>query len=186
MKNIKLILTFLFVAWTAMSCRKEEDPGGVAIGDMCGEWHYTVDGSPDNPYTGAPLGALITSNNVNNDIDKIIISDKLGYYWFNVEVDLNLSARTFSVDTAINQEYVNATYNPSLARTIPYEIKIIVRNGKVTKDAVTLPSGVKADLIEFQIGFEDDSTPYVPYELHQVVGYRRSGFLEDEDFVYVP
>lgn len=175
MKNIKLILTFLFIAWAAMSCRKEEDPGGVAIGDMCGEWHITVDGTPK--------GTLITSNNVNNDINKLVISDKLNYYWFNVEVDLNLSARTFSVDTAINQEYYNLTWSASSARTIPYDIKIIVRNGKVTKDAVTLPSGVKSDLIEFQIGFEDDGTPY---ELHQIVGYRRSGFLEDEDFVYVP
>jgi hypothetical protein len=175
MKNIKLVLTFLLIAWAAMSCRKEEDPGGVAIGDMCGEWHITVD--------GAPKGTLITSNNVNNDANKLVISDKLNYYWFNVEVDLNLSAQTFSVDTAMNQEYYNASWNASLARTIPYDIKIVVRNGKVTKGAVTLPSGVKADLIEFQIGFEDDGTPY---ELHQIVGYRRSGFLEDETFVYAP
>jgi hypothetical protein len=173
MKNIKLFLTFLFIACVLLSCRKEEDPGGVAIGDMCGEWNVTIDGSG--------TAKIYTSNNVDNAPNKIIITDKLSYYWFTFEANVNTTTRTFAVDTAVNKEYYNAAWNPSNARNLLYDIKIIIRDGKVTKEAITLPSGVKADMIEFSIGFEDDG-----YTLHEIVGYRRSGYLEDEAFYYMP
>jgi hypothetical protein len=173
MKNIKLFLTFLFMACVLLSCRKEEDPGGVAIGDMCGEWIVTVDGTS--------AAKIYTSNNVDNATDKIMITDLLSYYWFKVEANVNTTTRTFAVDTAVNKEYYNTSWSSSSARTLPYDIKIIIRDGKVTKEAITLPSGVKADMIEFSIGFEDDG-----YALHEIVGYRRSGYLEDETFYYMP
>lgn len=174
MKNIKKLLALLVITSVFFSCQKEEDPGGVALGDMCGEWIYTVD--------SVAHGKLFTSNNAANDPNVMVISDQLGWKWFNIEVNANTTAKSFSVDTAINQEYENEARDATKPRTLPYDIKIVVSDGKITKGAVELPSGLKADKIEFKIGFEKDTDG--PYTVHQVIGYRRSGFLEDESFVY--
>ena len=83
-------------------------------------------------------------------------------------LNVNLDNLTFgSTDTVINQ--------------VPdYDIKMIVSNGKIYKDAVTLPSSLVVDSISFDIWFEDlEGATGIASDVLHVGGYRQSGFGED-------
>ena len=177
MKNIKLILFLAFVAIAAMACRKTEDPGGTAIQEMCGEWQiYVAQNDNDAPIK------LLTSNTSDNSPNKIRLA--CSKFMFNFIATCDLASKTFSATNAPS-EYWRSTAYPG--RT--YKLDATVTDGKITKDGVTLPSGSKADKIEFKIRFAneiDSSTGPQPDDatIYSFIGYRRSGFLEDEDYVY--
>ncbi len=62
-----------------------------------------------------------------------------------------------------------------------YDIKVLVRNGKVIKDVSLRPSGTIADSIYFELWFEDlEGETGIAGDTLIVSGYRRTGFLEDE------
>jgi len=178
-QNILIILVITFLsAFSFTSCEKIE-PGGTNVEAMCGEW---IAYSPDFHHEFH----LKTSNTANNDADKIIVTDRTaagtgaGFWGFTVKAGCDLTAKTFSC-TNIENEYwteVGGVYKP-------YEIKISIRNGKITEKAIELPSGVLADKIELEIWFEDIADEGLPADYFcKIVGYRISGFDEDDDFVY--
>ncbi len=179
-KNILIIsaLAFLFaIAFT--SCNDDVVAGGTAVEKISGEW---VTYSPDFDMSFH----LKTSSTSDNESDKIIVTDittagtSAGFWGFTVKSDCDLSALTFSCTNVTNQYWTekNGVYTP-------YDIKISIRNGKITEKAIELPSGVKADKIELEIWFEDIADAGAPADYYcTLVGYRYSGFLEDEDFVY--
>ena len=180
MKSIKII-SFVLALTTIVglsSCQKFE-PGGTATEAMCGEWlAYSSDF--DMPFT------LKTSNTTNNEANKIIVTDRTAagtgadFWGFTVKADCDLSAKTFSC-TNVQNDYWTETQGVYT----PYDIKISIRNGKITEKAIELPSGVKADKIEFEIWFEDIADAGAPADYFcKIVGYRKSGFYEDDDFVY--
>jgi len=180
MKNIKLLsFVFVLVAIIGFSSCEKFEPGGTAVEAMCGEWvAHCVDFDYDF--------VMKTSNTANNDADKILVTDRTtagtgtSFWGFTVRANCDLIAKTFSC-TNVDNEYwteVSGVYRP-------YNIKISIRNGKITEKAVELPSGVMADKIELQIWFEDIVEEGLPADYFcTIVGYRTSGFFEDDDFVY--
>ena len=82
---------------------------------------------------------------------------------------MDIPSRSFgSADTLIS--YVDG-----------YDIKVLVRNGRIIQDAVTTAAGVVTDSIYFEIWFEDlDGATGIVSDTLFVSGYRRTGFLEDE------
>ncbi|MDR2385870.1 MAG: hypothetical protein LBD80_09485 [Tannerella sp.] len=182
MKNIKF-LSFIcaFTLFAAFnSCTQDIDPGGTAVESMCGEWVvYSAD---------FDMSFLVrTSNTAADDADKIMVTDRTAagtsseFWGFTVKANCDLAAKTFSCTNADNEywtETAGGVYTP-------YEIKISIRGGKITEKAIELPSGVKADKIEFEIWFEDIETAGAPADYYcMITGYRKSGFFEDDDFVY--
>lgn len=172
MKNIKHLLLFAFIAIAAMACRKEAEPGGVAVQEMCGEWIvYTSTPPFDRSFR------LYTTNTSDNDPAKIRLSDKQAFWGFNFVANCNYGARTFSSNEALSEHYYVSNGEDKV-----FICNITVTDGQIIENGVTtLPSGTLADKIVFKIGFSDDDTPYTMYEF---VGYRHSGFAEDEGYVY--
>jgi hypothetical protein len=187
MKKIKLLLLLpTLLAVVALNSCREVDPGGTAVQEMCGEWiAYSPDFHADF--------VLRTSNTAANDPDTIILTDcpATGYpaswtsypglWGFTVKAKVDYKAKTFSCTEVTNDFYIL----PSTGIINPYDIKISIKNGKITPKAVQCPSGVMADKIEFEILFEDVKDAGAPADYFlEIVGYRTTGFLEDEDFVY--
>ncbi len=170
MKNY--ILPILLMVFILSSCDKKEDfvNEESAVVEMAGEWyvHY------DHPEFGAdPFGAgytsLITYNSSADNGTDFWINDNGNFWSYQVKIPVNLTALTFgSEDTVINA-------------VAGYDIKVLVRNGKIIKDISTRPSGAVADSIYFELWFQDleDATGIANDHLI-VSGYRRTGFLEDE------
>jgi hypothetical protein len=181
MKNIKLLSLGLALAAIIgfTSCRDEVEPGGTAVESLSGEW---VAYSPDFNL----VFALRTSSTANNDANKIIVTDRTAagtgsdFWGFTVKADCDASAKTFSCT-----EVPNEFWTETDGVYVPYDIKISIRNGKITEKAVELPSGVKVDKIELEIWFEDIAEADAPADYFcKIFGYRKSGFFEDDDFVY--
>jgi hypothetical protein len=180
MKKIKLLSFVLALAAIAgLNSCDEVEAGGTNVESMCGEW---VVYSPDFDMSFA----LKTSNTANNEANKIIVTDRnaagtgTGFWGFTVKADCDLAGKMFSCTNVTNEYWTetNGVYTP-------YDIKISIRSGKITEQAVELPSGVKADKIEFEIWFEDIADAGAPADYYcTIVGYRKSGFFEDDDFVY--
>ena len=170
MKNY--IVPIVLMVFILSSCDKKEEfvNEESAVVEMAGEWyvHY------DHPEFGAdPFGAgytsLITYNSSADNGTDFWINDNGNFWTYQVKIPVDVTALTFgSLDTVINA-------------IDGYDIKVIVRNGKIIKDISTRPSGFVADSIYFELWFEDliDATGIEGDHLI-VSGYRRTGYLEDE------
>ena len=179
-QNILIISAIaLLSVFTLASCDSDVDPGGTRVEAMSGEW-VVYNSDFDAVFH------LKTSNAPNNEANKIIVTDRsaagtgAGFWGFTVRADCDLGTKTFSCTNVANEFWTetNGVYTP-------YEIKISIRNGKITEETIELPSGVKADKIEFEIWFEDIVDEDLPADYYcKIVGYRYSGFLEDDDFVF--
>jgi hypothetical protein len=137
---------------------------------LAGEWyvHY------DHPVYGAdPWGvgyaSLITYNTAADNGQEMWLSDQGNFWTYQVKIPVDIVGLSFgSEDTVIN--HIDG-----------YDIKILVRNGKIMEKVSVRPSGAIADSIYFELWFEDleDATGLASDTLI-VSGYRRTGFLEDE------
>jgi hypothetical protein len=180
MKKIKLLSFVLaLTAIVGLNACREIEPGGTAVESMCGEWVAY------SSYFDLVF-ALKTSSTADNDANRIIVTDRnaagtdTGFWGFTVKANCDLASKTFSCNEAANEYWTETggVYTP-------YDIKISIRNGKITEKAIELPSGVKADKIELEIWFEDIADADAPADYYcTIVGYRKSGFFEDDDFVY--
>lgn len=178
------LLILLVLPFCIMSCYDKNEVEYTAAGDLGGQW-IVVDS-----VTGTEF-VLTTANVTSNEVGKLYITDfnagKAGFWAFQIKVDANNAAMTFSKDSTINmvlQDEVadKKDYNGDKKNTmiVPYDIKINVKKGRIVKNAVLVPSGIKADKIYLEIEFEDDSPAYTKYKLQ---GYRKTGFHEDDGFV---
>lgn len=176
-----ILLTFLagFVLFTT-SCQKDYETPITSVGLLAGQW-YVYSADLDLTWT------LYTSNDMQDKPGNLIITDGLdpskhGNLWdFTVTVPCDANALNFgNASEVTNQWYYIQKKDPVI---VPYDIQIILKNGKVEPNAVLLPSGTMADKITFTIAFGDDSPAFTEYTM---VGYRISGFTEDNGFIYNP
>lgn len=163
-----LTIVFLFGLY---SCEQEEiDPGKVKSNSMSGEWFvmYNHPVYGEDPFA-VGYTSLITSSAASESSTEMIITDEANFWDYRVKSVFNESTNTFgSEDTLVN--YISG-----------YEIKVLVRNGRIIEDAVSLPSGVVSDSIYFELWFEDlEDATAIPNDVLLVSGFRRTGFLEDE------
>lgn len=183
MKKI-ILYTMLIIPFLVSSCYDQNEVEYTEAKDLCGQWIVT-----DSVY-GTEF-VLTTSNTASNSPDSLYITDVsagvAGFWNFQAKVNANVSALTFSQDSIINMVLMNEVvakkdYNGDgkINAIVPYNIKMNVKIGKIEKNAVTMPSGVKADKITLVLEFEDDAPAYTSYPIH---GYRKTGFHEDDSFV---
>jgi len=170
MKNNTLLI--IFIVLTSLACDKKDDfineESGVV--ELAGEWyvHY------DHPVYGAdPFGvgytSVITYNTSFDDGKEIWINDQGNFWAYQVKIPVNVTSLTFgSQDTVVN--HIDG-----------YDIKVLVRNGKIIKNASKRQSGAIADSIYYELWFEDlEGQTGIASDTLLVSGFRRTGFLEDE------
>jgi hypothetical protein len=183
MKRI-ILYTMLILPFLVSSCYDKNEVEYTGAKDLCGQWIVT------DSITGTEF-VITTSNTSSNSSDSLYITDVsagvAGFWDFQVKVNANVSSMTFSQDSIINMVLMNEVvdkkdYNgdKKINAIVPYDIKMNIKIGKIVKDAVTMPSGVKSDKISFVVEFEDDAPAYTSYPIH---GYRKTGFHEDDGFV---
>ena len=166
------ILLLAFVAFILSSCDKKEDfiNEKSMVVEIAGEWyvHYDHPVYGSDPFE-AGYTSLITYNTSADDGQEIWINDEGNFWNYQVKIPVDISTLTFgSTDTAINA-------------VSGYDIKVLVRNGKVIKEVSVRPSGAVADSIYFELWFEDlEGSTGIVSDTLIVSGYRRTGFLEDE------
>jgi hypothetical protein len=79
------------------------------------------------------------------------------------KISCNLSETTFGATNADDISAAGATFS--------------ITEGKITRDALSMPSGVKADKISFKY-----ATSKKPGKTYLFEGYRRTMWTEDESF----
>ena len=170
MKNSIIFLLSVSLLVGLMSCEKEElEIWESSTAKVDGNWMMRYDHAD---YGVDPFGNGFTQHFIYNDAanngESIWLEDHNTFWEYKVKLPVNLDNLTFgSTDTVINQ-------------VAGYDIKVIVSNGKIYKDAVTLPSTLVVDSIFFDIWFEDlEGATGIPSDVLHVGGYRQSGFEED-------
>lgn len=167
----KYILIFIAIfALTVQSCEKEFDPGGTVVEKLAGDWYcefqYEDGGEWHNLL--ALYGYdyfLMTSYNTAANNNEMFIDDAESLWPFKGKVICDVNSLTFNT----NGKQVENLYD----ETIPFEIK----NGKVLQGGAHSVGGHVTDSIYMEAEFADD-----PGTIYRIVGHRRTGFTEDEDF----
>lgn len=167
MKQIFTIFTLAALA--LVSCSKFE-PGKTATEDLAGTWVCTVYVADGEAWSASAPAQFMTYNSAANTSVELWLDDQESYW--GTKVKLDVSNGTFGKD---GKEYLD-NYNG---------VAQMIWGGKITEGAAVAPgSGTKCDKIEFYIAFSNDSEDGVnvsPYAYaYYVVGYRRTGFPEDD------
>ncbi len=167
--NILIVLAAL--AFIMSSCATEDiDPGAAANNELSGEWfiHYDHNVFGPDPFQ-VGYTRILTSTTASQSVAELIVTDEDNFWSYRVKASMDIPSKTFGgPDTLIS--YVDG-----------YDIKVLVRNGRIFEDAVTTAAGVVTDSIYFEVWFEDlvNATGIASDTLF-VSGYRRTGFTEDE------
>jgi hypothetical protein len=168
----KNILPIALIVLIFSSCDKKGEfvNKESSVVALAGEWyvHY------DHPVYGAdPFSVgytrVITYNTSADDGEEMWLNDEGNFWTYQVKIPVDVSTLTFgSQDTVLNA-------------VDGYDIKVLVRNGKIIEKASVRESGAIADSIYFELWFEDlEGSTGIAGDTLIVSGYRRTGFLEDE------
>lgn len=172
---IKTIVLSLFMTISFVSCDEggDPDPGGTAIQDMSGDWFVqeATDGVGSGDYY-----LISTYNTVNDNGTEMWIDDGFdlnnrSFFWvFKVKCPVNASSLTFSGNDLASSVELPSSFGGGF-----YDLTATVTNGQVIMDGATTDSGNPSDKISLDIEFSDDAGT-----VYSLVGYRRTGLLEDE------
>jgi hypothetical protein len=185
MKNKFLILiAFLFSTAIFTGCEKDDPEIELtATMPVSGLWYVTY--KVADKVTGALTDVrgghvkLNTFNTAANTPNEIWVTDEdpdfadngpLYTFWnYKVRANLDLASKTFSANS-------KSIALEDVTEGAPYDINVIITEGKVIDKGGRSKTGVEVDSIYFKVQFEDD-----PDTLTYIVsGHRRTGFLEDE------
>jgi len=167
MKKI-LLYTFGILLLSVTSCTEDADIWDSSVHDLSGEWYVRYDHATygEDPF-GAGYTPLLTFNTADDNGTEMWITDDGSFWDYKVKIPVNMETMTFGSENAIPNE--------------SYDTEVKIMNGKVIKDAVTLPSGYVADSIYFEVWFGDlEESTGIPDDKLLVGGYRKTGFAEDE------
>lgn len=157
----------LSMGFTACDVETDEEPGGVNIEKMCGNWDvvwYAVDAS-GNILDEWTDGSIFTYNKADNGTTQMWIDDRSTYCNFQFLVDINYADKTFS---ATERDYDAAGSGTA-----------VITNGKILEGAGKNLHGAPTDSIAFEISFSDDSYPEkYGFDHYLVTGTKYSGFTE--------
>ncbi len=166
-----ILIGFAVLAFIVSSCATEDiDPGAAANNELSGEWfvHYDHNFYGPDPFQ-VGYTRILTSTTASQSASELIVTDEDNFWSYRVKARMDVPSKTFgSQDTLIS--FVDG-----------YDIKVLVRNGRIFEDAITTAAGVVTDSIYFEVWFEDleGATGFASDTLF-VSGYRRTGFNEDE------
>lgn len=182
MKKYISLFTFVAALFVA-SCSPytDEEPGGVAVQDLCGTWTVTIEASFGEYQGTKDLGAMgkteldavddwfdrhnvgktaiRTYNTAANDKDSLWFDDE-NFWGEKFKIGCNYSNLTFQADS------IESITGSGCEATLRY--------GQVIKGAATTPRGQKADSIIVYVFYNDG------YDLtYKFSGYRYTGFNDD-------
>jgi hypothetical protein len=150
------------------SCKEDAEDWDSSVHDLSGEWYVRYDHATygEDPF-GAGYTHLLTFNTADDDGTEMWLTDDGAFWDYKVRIPVMTDSLKFGSD------------NPAPNQS--YDIEVKIMNGKVIRDAVTLPSGYVADSIYFEVWFEDlEDATEIPNDKLLVGGYRKTGFEEDE------
>lgn len=170
-KIIKVFFT-IFLLTTIFSCDEGGDPdaGGTAVVKMSGDWYVQtlVDGEVVIDY------ALISTYNTSKNDGKEMWIDDKGHIWvFKCKSPVDISSTSFAGDNLASSIEDDDPATTDIVET--YDVNVNITEGKITKNGTTSTGGHTVDKISFKAEFSDD-----PGTIYEIVGYKRTGFLEDE------
>ena len=148
------------------SCAVETDEpaGGTAVEKMAGHWVVVADIIEDGEVYEDPYGIgtwdLYTYNTADDSKDQMWLSDFDNFWAFTLKVDIDLNAKTFSV----NHGYMYTDGDDVDQFCTITDGQIIENGGLNVNDKLT-------DAIEFKIEFTDD-----PGTIYYIHGVRYAGF----------
>lgn len=161
-KNIfSKLLLFVMIGGLVISCDEGGEPeaGATSTVEMSGDWFVQT-------FVGDDLvldyQQISTYNTAADDGTQMWVDDH-GHIWdFKVKSPINLDALTFSGET--------------LSSNVDgYEVSVTITNGIIEKNGTTSTGGTTVDKISFDAEFSDDAGT-----IYSMVGYKRTGFPEDE------
>jgi len=177
----KYIEMFAFAAvlslgFTACDVETDEEAGGTAVENMCGNWDVSVNAVDDSgnivledPFGLGNAATVYTYNTTSNSSTQMWIDDQDTFWEYKFLININYDALTFSAD--------NVVYNPDFsADEAEYAT---VTDGKILQGQGKNLHGMPTDSISFYISFTDD--PYSAaygFTKYHVSGIRHSGFTE--------
>lgn len=168
-KYIIYLFSALLLTFTIVSCEEELEIWESSTAQLDGNWELRYDHSS---YGIDPFGAgrmeHVTFNTAKNDGKSIWLDDHGNFWDYKVKVPCNVDNLTFGTQDTLISEIEG------------YEIQVLIRNGVIVKNAITLPSKTVADSIYFEVWFEDlAGATGIASDTLFVSGYRMSGFPED-------
>jgi len=154
-------MIMMFVTFT--SCDKVEDPniGGTSVEAMSGDWYVQLLIDGEDAY-GLGYMLISTYNTAADNGTEMWIDDQHNVWWFKAKTPVDINSLTFSG-------------NDLPSSVDGYDITLNISNGIITKGDVLTEAGNPTDGISLDIEFSDD-----PGTIYQLVGYKRTGFAEDE------
>lgn len=172
MRKYLLYIPLLALVFSACDLKEDFEVEKSKVVEAAGQWFvmYNHETYGEDPF-GAGFTALKTFNTSANLDNEIWLTDE-GNFWedgYKVKIPVNIENMTFgSEDTLVNA-------------VDGYEISMIIKNGKIIKNASVQPSGAVTDSIYFEVWFEDlEESTGIANDKLLVSGFRRTGFLEDE------
>lgn len=177
MRKLKYSFLFLLPFLALSSCKKDsyQAPNSNTV-NMAGRWWVELfgdandDGIPTEDeliYAYSDFGALglVTSNTSGNSSDSLLIDDPEHSWPFRMIAPIDYNNLIVKPSTNLN---IEADYLGS-----GETVRVI--EGKILKNAATLPSGRKGDSIFLKLEFSDDPGSFYMYS-----GHRDSGQPEDQ------
>lgn len=167
MKKIALYIVGISL-FALSSCTEDAEIWDSSVLDLSGEWYVRYDHATygEDPF-GAGYTPLLTFNTADDDGTEMWLTDDGEFWDYKVRIPVAADSLKFGSDNTVPNQ--------------SYDIDVKIMNGKVIRDAVTLPSGYVADSIYFEVWFEDlEDATGIPNDKLLVGGYRKTGFAEDE------
>lgn len=150
---------------TMFSCEKYK-PGGTGVEQLAGDWFvmYQMEIGGEWYDIMDEYTRVTTYNTAANSYYEMFVDDHKNFWEYKVKTKVDPTTLKFGSDEEKDNYY--------------YDSKVKVFNGQVFPGAGHSFSGVKTDSICFYVAFDDDDEPYAT--TFRVVGFRRTGFQEDE------
>lgn len=169
-KYISMLIFALAGVFCFVSCDVEtdEEAGGTNVEKMAGFWDVAVDAVDESgqvvyydPY-GLGTISIATYNTASNATDSMWVYDYGNFWYFQLKVAIDYSARTFSCSSK-PYYYEDAS-----------SANCVITNGKILENQGHNIHGLPCDSITFNITFDDDQNGLI----YRISGVRHSGFTE--------
>ena len=170
MKKCIYLLLIMVPFISFQSCEEKYEPGGTLVQKMAGDWYCELQFEDDGEWInllslyGYDYFLMTTYNTAANN-NEMFIDDGEELWPFKGKVTCDVSKLTFNTGGEQTDNYYD--------EDVPFE----VMNGKVLPGAARSITGYATDSIYMEIEFADD-----PGEIYRIVGHRRTGFPEDDEF----
>jgi len=166
MKKILYTLLAAAALLCSVSCNKFPHEG-TAAENIAGSWLCTIYYASGTEWVPYYTADYMTYNTAANLPTEIWLDDSKNFWGTKCKVDADVNNFTFGAN---GKEYIDQYFQANQK----------IFGGKVTKKGAIAPgSESQVDKIEFYIQFSDDEPSYGT--LYYIVGYKYTGFPEDEE-----